>query len=75
MRDSGEDVGEIKFEVMGRGELRMVRLAGFMELGKVGMDRIRMVWRIGSVGPRSGGYEERKQHQQPDKGDQTEFQR
>ena len=42
----------MEFEGVGRGELRRVRLVGFMELGKVGMDGIGMVWRIGVLGPK-----------------------
>ena len=58
---------------MGREELRRVRLAGFTELSKVGMDGIRMVWRIGcwtrNVSIR--GCKQRRQHQQPGRNDQN----
>ena len=33
--DSGEDVRDTKFEGMGRGQLRRVRLAEFTEFGKL----------------------------------------
>ena len=37
--DSGQDVGDVEFEGMGAGELMRVGVAGFMELGKAGMER------------------------------------
>ena len=46
--ESGQDVGDVKFEGVGGGELRRVSLAGFMELGKAGMDRAGIVCRVSS---------------------------
>ena len=40
-------MGDIEFKGVGRGVLRRVRLAGFTELGKTGMDEIELVRRIG----------------------------
>ena len=36
---------------MGGGELRRVSLAEYTELGKAGMDRVGVVYRIGVLGP------------------------
>ena len=45
--NSGKDVGDVEVR---RGEFRRIKLAGFMELGKGGMDQIEMVWRIRMLG-------------------------
>ena len=43
LRDSGEVLGDIECEGMGKGKFRRVRLAGFRELGKTGMGWIGMI--------------------------------
>ena len=44
-------MGDVEFKGMSGGELRQVSLAGFMELGEAGMDRVGGVCRIGVLGP------------------------
>ena len=43
---------DVEFEGVGGGELRWVSLAGFMELGKAGMNRVGVVCRIKVLGPK-----------------------
>ena len=40
-------MGDVEFLGEGRGELRQLSQAGFMELGEGGMDRVGTVWMIG----------------------------
>ena len=52
LKDRGEDVRDIEFDRVGRGEFRRAGLTEFMELGKAGMGGIGTVWRIGVLGPK-----------------------
>ena len=42
---------DIKFERVGRGELRSFRLSALPKFGKTGVDGITIVWRTGVLGP------------------------
>ena len=63
--DNGQDVGDVEFKVVGGGEFRWVSLTGFTKLGEAGMDRGRVVCRIGMLGPKvflAEAYRQRRQH-------------